>query len=69
MRVAIDDLASTVILLLVYVALNPLIQKSLEVLLPQLTGTEALIARAIPLIILVVIALNPLQDEAQVVRR
>jgi len=69
MRVAIDDLASTVLLLLVYVALNPLIQKSLEVLLPQLTGTEALIARAIPLIILVVIALNPLQDEAQVVRR
>lgn len=62
-RISVSDLGGTVILLIVYVALNPLIQKSLEILVPQLGPTESLIARSIPLIILILIALNPLEEK------
>jgi len=63
MKVSLSDIGGTVILLLFFVALNPLITESLNILLPQLGATESLIARSIPLIILFVIASNLLQEE------
>jgi len=70
MKINVSDLGATVILLLVYIALNPVITEALEILLPQLGPTESLIARSIPLILLIMIALNPLDsEETQVVQR
>jgi biopolymer transport protein ExbD len=63
MKVSLSDIGGTVILLLFFVALNPLITESLNILLPQLGATESLIARSIPLIILFVIASNLLQED------
>jgi hypothetical protein len=68
-KISISDLGGTVVLLIVYVALNPLITTSLEILLPQLGPTESLVARSIPLIILILIALNPLDDSGVQVTR
>lgn len=61
-KISVSDLGGTVILLIVYVALNPLITESLNILLPQLGATESLIARSIPLILLILIALNPVEE-------
>lgn len=68
-KISISDLGGTVILLLVYVALNPLITESLNILLPQLGPTESLVARSIPLVILILIMLNPLDRSPVQVRR
>jgi len=68
-NISVSDLGGTVILLIVYVALNPLITESLNILLPQLGPTESLIARSIPLIILILIALNPIEESPVTVRR
>lgn len=63
MKISVSNLAGTVILLITFIALNPMIEASLNILLPQLGPTESLIARSIPLVILILIALNPLQEE------
>ena len=62
-NISISSMVGTVLLLLFYVALNPLITQSLEILLPQLGPMEQLVAKSIPLIILVAIALNMLEDD------
>jgi hypothetical protein len=63
MKLSVSNFAGTVILLITFIALNPMIEASLNILLPQLGATESLIARSIPLILLILIALNPLQEE------
>jgi len=68
-KVSIGDIVGTVILLILFVALQPLMETSLGILLPQLGPTESLIARSIPLVILLVIFLNPLDDGPVQVRR
>lgn len=61
--VSVENLAGTVALLILYVALNPIIKKSLEILVPQLGPTESLIARAIPVVLLLAIVGNVLKEE------
>ena len=62
-NISISSMVGTVMLFLFYVALNPLITQSLGILLPQLGPMEQLVAKSIPLIILVAIALNMLEDD------
>lgn len=64
----VSDLGGTVILFLVYIALHPLIEAALNILLPQLGPTESLIARSIPLILLILIAMNAKSSETETVR-
>ena len=66
--VSISDLVGTVILFLVYIALDPLMTKSLEIILPSLGPTESMIAKAIPLVILLAIFLNPINNSPVQVR-
>ena len=62
--VDISNMMGTVVLILFYIALNPLINKSLSILLPQLGTTESLIVRSIPLMILFGIAMNLTGDDS-----
>ena len=63
--VTVSDLAGTFILLLVYIALMPVFQQALDILLPMLGPTESFIAQTIPLILIILIAINPLQTTEQ----
>lgn len=67
--VSVSDLIGTVVLFLVYIALDPLMTKSLEIVLPSLGPTESMIAKAIPLVILLAIFLNPIDGGPVEVRR
>lgn len=71
MKIGIDDMAGTVILLMVYVALHPVIQKSIQIILPQVGPTESLIVSSLPLVIILVIMMelfdiNEEEDENRV---
>ena len=68
-EVSIGDIVGTVVLFVLFVALEPLMTTSLDILLPQLGPTESLIARSIPLVILIVIFLNPLDQSPVQARR
>lgn len=67
----VSDIAGTLILLLVFIALQPLFSTSIDILVPQLGETESLIARSIPLIVLLAIAVEAWKPEGsvQTVRR
>lgn len=47
-NVTVSNLGGFVALFLMYIAITPIINKGLEILLPMLGPTESLIARAIP---------------------
>jgi len=55
-------------MLLGYIALYPLFSGALEILLPQLGPTESLIARSIPLVLLVLIVFDPFERETRIRR-
>lgn len=67
--ISISDLVGTVVLFMVYIALDPLMTKSLEIILPSLGPTESMIAKGIPLVILLAIFLNPIDGGPVEVRR
>jgi hypothetical protein len=64
----IEDVLSTLVLLVVFVAVFPLFQKSLDLLVPQLGSAEAFIAQAIPFMVLLAIAQNLLSSGPEVRR-
>lgn len=66
--VNISDLGGMAIMLLGYIALYPLFSGALEILLPQLGPTESLIARSIPLVLLVLIVFDPFERETRIRR-
>lgn len=61
--VDISNMMGTVVLLLFFIALEPLLTGSVSLLVPKLGATESLIVRSIPLMILVGIALNLMGDD------
>lgn len=61
--VDISNIMGTVVLLLFFIALEPLISSSVGLLVPKLGATESLIVRSIPLMILIGIALNLMGDD------
>lgn len=54
----VSDIGGTLILLLVFIALQPIFEVALNILTPQLGATETLIATSIPTILLLLIAVD-----------
>lgn len=54
----VSDIGGTLILLLVFIALKPIFEVALNILIPQLGATETLIATSIPTILLLLIAVD-----------
>jgi len=57
--VNVSDLAGTLILLIVFIAVYPLLETALGLLLPQLGPTESFIASSIPVVLLLLILTDP----------
>lgn len=55
----VSDIGGTVILLLTFIALEPLMTTAINILTPNLGPTETLIASSIPLVLLLLILVDP----------
>jgi hypothetical protein len=55
----VSDIGGTVILLLTFIALEPLMTTAINILTPNLGPTETLIASSIPLVLLLLILIEP----------
>jgi len=54
----VSDIGGTVILLLTFIALEPLMTTAINILTPNLGPTETLIASSIPLVLLLLILVD-----------
>lgn len=63
--VNVSDLAGTLILLIVFIALYPLLETTLGLLLPQLGATESFIASSIPVVLLLLILTDPFTGQVE----